>query len=300
MSDILNKLYSYEYFSVYLIVSIIVLVILFIFVLFFGKKDQKEREIEATKKLLKLEEDDNAFKEESEITKLETPSMSQEKLENDTIIVPSISDLEGNVSVNEIPEPVLPKEPESMPNHDIEEPVLEPKTNEFADISIPEEEPAINDLESPIEMEPVLSRVEEKPLVFSENNIENKIDEKDIVTIAPENVIEHSVYEEPVSNHEFNFDEIVNEPVKLKEPEVKEENIYKAPEIFSSVYAPPKEEESLESEIPVPTKEELEFELPTLKKEVVEEKKDINEKIEKPVLNDYNLDELSGETYEIK
>ena len=51
MQEILNKLYGYEYFGIYLIVSIVVLVLLFIFILFFGKKDQKEREIEATKKL---------------------------------------------------------------------------------------------------------------------------------------------------------------------------------------------------------------------------------------------------------
>ena len=45
-----------------------------------------------------------------------------------------------------------------------------------------------------------------------------------------------------------------------------------------------------------PTKEELDIELPMLKKEYVEEKQ---EDVKKPVLNDYNLDELSGETYNI-
>jgi len=62
MEEVLNKLYSYEYFKVYFITSIIILIILFIIILFFGKKDQKTREIEATKRLQQLNLDDNAFK----------------------------------------------------------------------------------------------------------------------------------------------------------------------------------------------------------------------------------------------
>ena len=47
----------------------------------------------------------------------------------------------------------------------------------------------------------------------------------------------------------------------------------------------------------MPSADEMEIELPTLKKEVVEEHS--NEKIEKPILKDYNLDDITGETYNI-
>ena len=128
---------------------------------------------------------------------------------------------------------------------------------------------------------------------------EEVAEEEDI----PDLVLENS-YEEPVidtlpkEEHipSFNFDEVVNNSIDkaISEEPVKE---YKAPDIFSSVYAPEKKEEEIKSDIPVPSDDELEFELPTLKKEVVEER---HGEESRPILNDYNLDELGGETYDIK
>jgi len=117
MEELLNKLYNYEYFGIYLIISIIILVLLFIIILFFGNKDKKEREIEATKKLQQINND--AFKEDSLGEKLE---LSQETLENDTIIVPSIENVSGMTATsdNEIPEPVLPVQEEVVSEEKIQ------------------------------------------------------------------------------------------------------------------------------------------------------------------------------------
>ena len=116
MEDFLNKLYNYEYFGTYLMIA--VLVLLFIIVLFFGKKDKKKREIEETKKLQQINNTD-AFKEESnavsvDVSKEEVPIVNNEKLENDTIIVPNVNNLafdnNNETEENEIPEPSLPEE----------------------------------------------------------------------------------------------------------------------------------------------------------------------------------------------
>ena len=57
MDNFLNNLYSYDNFGIYLIIAIVILVILFFLILFFGKKDKKNRELEETKRLQKLNPD---------------------------------------------------------------------------------------------------------------------------------------------------------------------------------------------------------------------------------------------------
>ena len=118
MEGFLDKLYSNEYFGFYLIIAIIVLVILFLVVLFFGKKDQRKREIEATKKLQQINVD--TFKEEDNFAKLEVNEniINNENILTDTIILPNVGVEEvgeemtaptmDSISVNEIPEPVIP------------------------------------------------------------------------------------------------------------------------------------------------------------------------------------------------
>ena len=81
--------------------------------------------------------------------------------------------------------------------------------------------------------------------------------------------------------------------VKNVEEVAKEEN-KRGPEIFSSVYVPKKEEKV--EEIKNEETDDEEFELPTLKKGIEAKK----EEIDIPKLNDYNLDEISGETYNIR
>lgn len=314
MEEILNKLYSYEYFGIYLMISILVLVVLFIVILFFGKKDQKTREIEATKKLQQI--DSEAFKEESLENKVEVNTLSQEELENDTIIVPSIGVIQSESNtIDEIPEPVLPIQEEvttesveesvvevaeEQPTESIVEKVLTPPTDSSIDeIPVPMIEPVITN-DNADEITPLLDKIEEKPLVFSEDALDNVLEEINsfevptIETTEPEFKVES--VEEEVEVPTFNFEEIMKDVESTK----KEEPV-KAPEIFSSVYVPEKEVIEETKEEVKELSSELDFELPTLKKEVQEEPKTVEEeKIEMPELTDYNLDNLSGETYTIK
>lgn len=314
MEEFLNKLYSYEYFGIYLMISILVLIVLFIVILFFGKKDQKHREIEATKKLQQI--DNDAFKEENLENKVEVNTLTQENLENDTIIVPSIETIsnEANI-VEEIPEPVLPVQEEvtnietnienenevSTDINEVETPIVEtPTTDPKFDEDLVPMEPITTDVN---EITPILEKVEEKPLVFNDLEVTsnempeasvNNIEVPVIETTEPEIKIEPEVEEVEVPT--FNFEEIMKdiEETKTEEP-------VKGPEIFSSVYVPEKELTEEPKEEVKESSSEMDFELPTLKKEVQEESKPVEEeKIEMPVLTDYNLDNLSGESYTIK
>ena len=277
MEEFLNKLYNYEYFGMYLMIAIAVLVLLFIIVLFFGKKDQKKREIEETRKLQQINNTD-AFKEESNVESVEVPKeevkepvVTQEQLENDTIIVPNINDLTADVKdeVNniEMPEPILPKE-------EVNEEPLNIEFNDASDFSNEKMESIA---------EPVLDKIEEKPLVFNDDASE----EEPTFTMPEDNNTEPTV--PLVDVPDFNLDEISSEV-----EEIKKESVTKPTEIFSSVYAPQKEEIELpkveEKKI---NKDDLDIELPTLKKD--KEK----EEIEMPELNDYNFDNIAGEDYNI-
>lgn len=100
MEQFLEKLYNYEYFGTYLMISIAVLVLLFIVILFFGKKDQKNREIEATKKLQQINND--TFKDDSIMEKVEVPNnnigvnplnTSSPQNLNDTMVMPSLESI---------------------------------------------------------------------------------------------------------------------------------------------------------------------------------------------------------------
>lgn len=305
MEELLNKLYSYEYFGIYLMISIIVLIALFIIILFFGKKDQKEREIEATKKLQQINND--AFKDDSLEQKLEIENVTKEQLENDTIAVPTIEDVPSIMATsdNEIPEPVLPIQ-EAMPaeSNNSVEPVaeisLETPVEDIPVVDIPVIETPVVEQEKEEETAPLLEKVEEKPLIFNDFSLDMPSVPEDVQVepIAP--VVEQET-EEEIEVPTFNFDEILQGVEETK----KEQTYTKGPEIFSSVYVPEKEvEDTPATEEPVvkaSVQEELEFELPTLKKDVIEEQKqeEVKEEIEVPELNDYNLDELFGETYTI-
>ena len=154
------------------------------------------------------------------------------------------------------------------------------------------EEPIFEEPKLEINEEPLLERVEEKPLAIDNTNIFNNDFISEIVEETKE-INEPIKDEEEIEVPKFNFDESVKEVEEVK----KNETYTKGPQIFSSVYVPEKKEEVKEEKIELPVVEETEdigFELPSLKKE--ETKEDV---IEKPILTDYNLDELSGESYTI-
>ncbi len=297
MDEFLSKLYNYEYFGTYLMISIAVLVLLFIIILVFGKKDQKNREIEATKKLQQINTDNvgnvNAFAETSEPNKVEVeapttvndplnltvPSapevpVMEPNLENDTIIVPTIN----NIS-SEVPTPEMPEVPQVNPIQDVvlnqvPVPPVMPAANVGVDsVSSEGETPSIIEA-----VKPVLEKEDEQPFNFSHVDLEPVTSVEPVAAEVP--LDKEPQIEVPV----FNFDDIVRETTPVMEP------VSQPKEVFSSVYTPEKKNEKSEIEMPA-TKEEEEIELPTLKKDA--------EEIEKPILNDYNLNNLSGESYNI-
>ena len=313
MEDFLNRLYSYEYFGTYLMIAIAVLVLLFVIVLLFGKKDQKKREIEETKRLQQVT-GEIAFKQVEKKEPVEVPMPSEakltnEQLENDTIIVPNIDALNtDNVTKEEeIPNPVLPTEPVE----NIASPVLESKTDIEKDVVAPQVEPVVEttvseivppidvtNIEPPLELknsnvnseptEPVLTKEEEKPLVFEnptlnfDNNVKTDIPET--------NEVNEPLTEVPT----FNFDEIMESIEEAKKEPTPVTP--KAPEVFSSVYAPKKEEMEIDlpqikEEIKESTNDDLDIELPSLKKDLEQSKPEFNSTV--------SLDDLTGESYNI-
>lgn len=70
--DFLNKLYESNYFGIGLFAVISFLVVTFLIVLFFGKKDEKKRKLEETNNI-KLDNNNQAFKETSEAQPVEVP-----------------------------------------------------------------------------------------------------------------------------------------------------------------------------------------------------------------------------------
>ena len=129
MDKFLNNLYSYDNFGIYLIIAIVILVILFFLILFFGKKDKKNRELEETKRLQKLNPD--LFKLDDEKDKVE--SIQENKIEEEEI------------------KPILTKEEESIIDNG---PTI-----------INENISENNEAE---EIKPILTKEEEKPLVIEE------------------------------------------------------------------------------------------------------------------------------------
>ena len=251
MDDFLNKLYNYEYFGTYLMIAIAVLVLLFIIVLFFGNKDKKKREIEETKKLQQINNQD-AFKEENNVSSVEVPNevateptMTQEKLENDTIIVPNINNFAAENN-NEAPEPVMANDINQ--NNNVEQPIVSGEQ--------------LEEIQNPI-----LEPVEEKPFTFNE-------EPSNVSSVEPTFAVPEEDAKIPAETFadvpDFNFDEIVSGVEEIKE---EEQNNAKPTEVFSSVYAPEKEQIELpKMDETKPKNDDLDIELPTLKKEVEEEK----------------------------
>lgn len=139
--DFLSKLYSNENFGIILFAVISILVLVFLIVLFFGKKDQKDRKLAETNKidLEKQEKENNvveeaannqnvisevAFKEEQPMTNLEiSPAAQMEEQSKNTINTPNLV-LNEDLTNPEVPtvpekiepvEPILPNGEESVP-----------------------------------------------------------------------------------------------------------------------------------------------------------------------------------------
>lgn len=321
MEELLNKLYSFDYFGYYLLIAIVILLILFIIILFFGKKDQHKREVEATKKLQQINNDDNAFKEENNIVPLEIQPNIENNAENlkPEVSVESIKEVMEAPSIinsldsvdNEIPEPVLPKDEEVSQEEftSLKEvpAITEDGINESLQTTIGLENKEAGAFEQPQKVEPMFEETREPNFAFEDVNKPIEPLEKEENIINNTHAVE--AVNEPLFNEvevpEFNFEEIikgveetketVEMPNSLEKPtiDLKEDektpvkNLNHGPQIFSSVYVPLENEEKS-----VPKKEELDIELPLLKKK--------EETVIKPELKGYDINALTGEEYNLK
>lgn len=195
--------------------------------------------------------------------------------------------------------PIVESEPiDSMPFNTMDsnvtvEPQLEINPVNFPEVNVNPNQDFYANLNKELnnENKPVLDRVEEKPFAFGDNvNSSNS-------SFNFNNNFSSTMDTNEVDIPTFNFDEIVRgiEESKKEQPApVKKEEVNRGPEIFSSVYVKEKEElPTMKMETPeINDNDDIDLELPNLKKES-------SEPLEKPVLNDFNLDDLSGETYTI-
>ncbi len=306
MEEFLNRLYSYEYFGTYLMIAIIVLLLIFVIVLFFGKKDQKNREIEETKKLQQINVE-NTFKEEDNKTAVETINTPVNNTSNEVMgNIPETLDTNipvSNIAIENIPEPnqettqvaaqekvldntIVVPNIESLNdtsfNMNAELPVNNPVENLEPEKTVIEtlnfEEPKAN--EEPFT--PVFAKEEEKPFVFNDTPIPDTADAPKIP--------------------EFNFDDIIKNIEEENKKEEIKENDFKNKEVFSSVFVEEPKIDIPKAEVKeevkdIPKKEELEMELPTLKKNISNNNDVMEEtvKIDLPSLSD-----LTGESYDVR
>lgn len=236
MDNFLNNLYSYDNFGIYLIIAIVILVILFFLILFFGKKDKKNRELEETKRLQKLNPD--LFKLDDEKDKVE--SIQENKIEEEEI-KPIINEEESiidngptiideNISENNEAEeikPILTKE-EEKPLVIEEEPLIieEKKEEELPEI------PAYNPSEIAKEVEEIkeenkevehIDEPEEKVEKITTPNVEVfssvYVPKEEIPKVEEEKLVidnEDDEFELPALKTDEE-EELISEPQKQKE-----------------------------------------------------------------------------------
>lgn len=236
MDNFLNNLYSYDNFGIYLIIAIVILVILFFLILFFGKKDKKNRELEETKRLQKLNPD--LFKLDDEKDKVE--SIQENKIEEEEI-KPIINEEESiidngptiideNISENNEAEeikPILTKE-EEKPLVIEEEPLI---TEEKREEELPEI-PAYNPSEIAKEVEEIkeenkevehIDEPEEKVEKITTPNVEVfssvYVPKEEIPKVEEEKLVidnEADEFELPALKTDEE-EELISEPQKQKE-----------------------------------------------------------------------------------
>jgi len=182
MMELLDKIYGYEHFGIILFAVIAVLIVLFLIVLFFGKKDEKKRELERTQQLeaQKAAEGFGEVNPEAIALNIEEP------------IVAPVEDAVTPIAPITEPTPVMPTEPVA--------PVVEPTISE-----VPVMEPVIESTPVAPVLEPTVA-----PAIVTPN-------EEVVVPTAPvvEPVIQPEIKVEPVSSP---IPEVVIEPPVVEEP----------------------------------------------------------------------------------
>ena len=269
MMDFIYELYQNDNFVLYLTIALVILIILFVLVLIFGKRDQK---LEETKRLQKIDVD--AFKEEKkEEVKLEVEPKEEEKVEpkeesksifDDTLVMPIIKESNDTEEIDITT--FKPSKVEVQENEEVNSEEVPPRKRE---VDVEEESKPIN-----------IKELDE--MQFDDIDLEKDLGELD--------------------NIKKEFDSI-----EIPEVKKEEKKPYKAgPQVFSSVFVK-KEEPKMEEVKPVvENKEEKakvslfsieddeeEIELPTLKSEAKKEEA-------KEEVKTFKIDDISGETYNIK
>ena len=181
MMEFLDKIYGSENFGIILFAVIMGLVVLFMIILFFGKRDEKKREIERTQKLER--EAMNGFAEtNNEVAPLEVAAPT-----------PTVVEETANVEVeNSIANEMPVMEP--LPTVDLEQPVLEPVSEPV--LTMPVEEPIMMNGEE-------VNNVVVEPVIPTAVNLE-PMGSEEVVNNAP-------IPEEPKKEVEipnFNFEEL--------------------------------------------------------------------------------------------
>lgn len=243
--DFLNKLYESNYFGIGLFAVIAFLVVTFLIVLFFGKKDEKKRKLEATQKIAA----DNTFKETTESTPVEIPANPEPvepiNLEADHTIEPIVMPTNDPISapINEPlvkpVEPVTPIMPTPPINQEPINPVKE-EDNYFVDnlsveepvkpvIDTPKVEPIITPVVPTIKEEPVVEppiKVVEPTKIEIPKEVTTPVEE--ITPIIKEEEPKLQINEEPVINTYYKPVEKSKEVEEVKVPNIDFDSLAKS------------------------------------------------------------------------
>ena len=234
--DFLNKLYESNYFGIGLFAVIAFLVVTFLIVLFFGKKDEKKRKLEATQKLAA----DNTFKETTEPTPVEIPANPEPvepiNLEANSIVEPVV--MTPNEPLVKPVEPVTPIMPTPPINQEPINPIKE--EDNFVDnlsieepvrpvIDTPKVEPIITPVAPIIKEEPVVEppiKVVEPTKIEIPKEVTTPVEE--ITPIIKEEEPKLQINEEPVINTYYKPVEKSKEVEEVKVPNIDFDSLAKS------------------------------------------------------------------------
>lgn len=330
MKNFILNLYNNEHFVLWLVIILVVLVALFVIVLFLGKKDKKLQE---TRKLEKIDVPDT-FKETSSEVKVEVPpveNINQENVVQTDVPVAEEVPREDNINMEmednvapenngdvatpmEVVEPLeeMPTEsPVEVPIENNQEVVSEPLFNEEATVVLPvvddntnlevlnDETVELNTNDINNEATVTVMEPEKDAPVIEETQNDNEVEIQDINFTEINDSLEKELSELESLKNQFNDIELPDNEFDLPKLEEKEKEEEKVEEKEEHTFQPSPQ---IFSSVFV-DKEEEDFELPTLKKENEEEEKEEVEKKEEenPEFNTstFRFDEINGETYNL-
>lgn len=234
MIQFLDKLFGYEYFGPILFAIIAFLIVLFFIILFFGKKDEKERILEETRRLELANL--NAFKEEDEEeNKLEI--QEKEDLPEEKVLEVE-EELPKEVIEKKEDEIIVESDDKMEETKDLDVPILTP----ISELPLITEETPENDVVYPPENIPVEETFKIEPSIptnmvkydFEElaNSISRELEAIEKINSAPKEEIKEEKKEPEINIQES----------KVEVTPIKEIKKFKPSPVFSSVFVPQKED----------------------------------------------------------